>query len=200
MKIKAIYADLGGVLIINKAREVGEKYEKSDGLTPKMTKNAFRFIQTAKRSDEELATYLNNKNIKIDVWKRFLADFYASESRNDSLIELLEKAKKKGKIIIFTTNNSSNVSFGIKKYGISHLADGIVNSSDLKIAKPDKKFWIAAFRQTKKLIPNIHPENVLVIDDSEKNCASAKDFGFNSFVYKNRGPDLLTGLFFFLHH
>ena len=92
--IKVIFSDLGGVLIVNKAREIGEKYEKIEGLTPEMTKAAFRFIQTAKRSDEELKTYLDNERIKDDVWKRFTNDLYASESRNDDLINLLMRAKK----------------------------------------------------------------------------------------------------------
>lgn len=185
MKIKVIFADLGGVLIVNKAKEVGEKYDKSDNLTPEKTKNAFRFIQTAKRTDEELATYLESENIKMDVWKRFLADFYASESRNDDLVELLKKAKSSGIFVVYTTNNSAKLIDLMKKYQIDEVADLIVNSSDANVAKPDPEFWKVALSETKKFIPDVQLDKILVIDDSQKNCVSAEDFGFRSYTYEN---------------
>ncbi len=185
MKIKVIYADLGGVLIVNKAREIGEKYEKSDGLTPEMTKSAFRFIQTAKRSDEELVAYLESENIKMDVWKRFLADFYASESRNDDLVELLKKAKSKGVLVVYTTNNSAKLIDLVKKYHIDDVADLVINSSEANVAKPDPEFWKVALSETKKLMPDVLPQDILVLDDSQKNCVSAEEFGFRSYIYSN---------------
>lgn len=185
MKIKVIFADLGGVLIVNKAREVGEKYEKSDGLTPEMTKGAFRFIQTAKRTDEELAAYLESENIKMDVWNRFLTDFYASESRNDDLVELLRRAKSKGIIVVYTTNNSAKLIDLTKKYQIDDVADLTINSSEANVAKPDPEFWKLALNETKKLLPDVQLGEVLVIDDSQKNCVSAEEFGFRSYIYGN---------------
>lgn len=185
MMIKVIFADLGGVLIVNKAKEIGEKYEKSDDLTPEMTKGVFRFIQTAKRTDEELSAYLESENIKIDVWKRFLADFYASESRNDDLVELLKKAKSNGIFVVYTTNNSAKLIDLMKKYQINEVADLIINSSEANVAKPDPEFWKVALSETKKLLPDVQPGEILVIDDSQKNCVSAEEFGLRSYTYGN---------------
>jgi len=183
--IKVIFSDLGGVLIVNKAREVGEKYEKLAGLTPKMTKATFRFIQTAKRSDYELKDYLDKENIKFDVWKRFTADLYASESRNDDLVDLLVNAKKIGILVVYTTNNSEKVINVMRKYQIDTVADLVINSSEANVAKPDPEYWRVAFKETSRIIPDIKPQEILVIDDSQKNCISAEEFGFRAFLYEN---------------
>lgn len=185
MKIKALFVDLGGVLIINNAKEVGEKYQQTYRLTPEMTKKVFHFIHTAERSNQELEEFLSHENINQNVWKRFLMDFYATESRNDSLVELLKQAKLKGIFIVYTTNNSSKLIIPMQKYKIDNFADLIINSTDAGVAKPDQKFWSVSLNETKKLIPDIQPDEILVIDDSQTNCSSAQEFGLNSFRYTN---------------
>ena len=64
------------------------------------------------------------------------------------------------------------------------VGDLIINSSELHVAKPEKKFWETAFSQSKKLVPELTKEEILVIDDSRSNCQSAEEFGFHSFIYK----------------
>ena len=183
MKIKALFVDLGGVLILNRATEVGLKYEKSEGLTPEVIRNTFRYIQTAKRSDVEIETYLKNEGVSIDLWKKYLADFYNSETKNFGLIELLNKAKEFGIKIVYTTNNSKKLEDLMKKYQIDNIPNLIINSSEARVAKPDPIFWTVAFREARKLLPNLEVKDVLVIDDSATNCESATNFGFNSFRY-----------------
>ncbi len=185
MKIRVLFVDLGGVIVVNGAKEIGEKYEKSDGLTREMTSKVFRFIQTANRSDEEIASFLKSEGIEPETWGRFTKEFYSSEMRNDALVDLLYQSKERGSLIVFTTNNSSAVTKGIQKYKIEDLADLIINSSKLQVAKPDREFWEVALSQTKKMIPDLTKEEILVIDDSKTNCQSADEFGLHSFVYKN---------------
>ncbi len=185
MKIRALFVDLGGVVVVNKAREIGEQYEKSDGLTPEMTRDVFRFIQTANRTEEEINRHLQSVNISFELWKRFTEEFYSSEMKNDNLVKLLSELKEKGVLIIFTTNNSDAVVKGMRKYKIENLPNLIINSSELQIAKPDKAFWEAAFNGTQKLLADLKKEEVLVIDDSNTNCASAKEFGFQAYKYSN---------------
>ena len=185
MKIKAIFVDLGGVIVVNGAREIGEKFEKSDGLTREMTSKIFRYIQTANRSNEEINKYLDNENVDQETWNKYTKELYSSEMRNDVLVNLLFQAKAKGIRIVFTTNNSSAVAKGIQKYKIEDLADLVINSSELQVAKPDKEFWEAAIKETQRSIPDITREEILVIDDSKTNCLSAEEFGFHCFLYKN---------------
>lgn len=186
MNIRVLFVDLGGVVVVNGAREIGEKFEKSDGLTREMTSKVFRYIQTATRSNEDTANYLKSENILPETWRRFTDEFYLSEMRNDALVDLLFQCKSKGMLIVFTTNNSSAVNKGIQKYKIEDLADLVINSSELQVAKPDKDFWEVAFSEAKKIIPELKCGEVLVIDDSKTNCQSAEVFGFQTFLYKNK--------------
>jgi len=185
MNIRASFVDLGGVIVVNGAKEIGDKFEKSDGLTREMTSKVFRYIQTANRSSEDVDAYLKSENIDPETWNRFTKEFYSSEMRNAALVDLLYKCKLKGILVVFTTNNSIAVAKGIQKYNIEDLADLVINSSELQVAKPDMRFWEAAFSETRKLIPELTKDEVLVIDDSKTNCKSAEEFGFHSLVYKN---------------
>lgn len=185
MNIRVLFVDLGGVIVVNGAKEVGEKFEKSDGLTREMTSKIFRYIQTAYRSDEDIAAYLKSENIDPEAWNRFTKEFYSSETRNDELVDLLYQSKDKGTLIVFTTNNSIAVAKGIQKYKLDNLPDLVINSSELEVAKPDKEFWEVAFSQTKKFIPELTKEEILVIDDSKTNCVSAEEFGFQVYKYAN---------------
>jgi len=110
----------------------------------------------------------------------------------------LIKINATGVPIVFTTNNSDAVTKGIKKYNIENLADLIVNSSELGVAKPDRDFWVTAYSETKKLIPDLKPEEILVLDDSKTNCLSAEQFGFKTFRYINspESQDKLDALIF----
>lgn len=185
MKIKAIFVDLGGVIIVNGAKEIGGKFENSDGLSREITSKIFRYIQTANRSSEDIDTYLKSENIDPEAWNRFTKELYSSERKNEELVDLLYQCKSRGILIVFTTNNSGAVAKGIQKYKIEDLADLVINSSELQVAKPDKEFWEAAFRVTKKLTPELTKEEILVIDDSKTNCISAKEFGFQVYKYVN---------------
>lgn len=186
MNIRVLFVDLGGVIVVNGAREIGEKFEKSDGLTREMTSKVFRYIQTASRTNEEIEGYLKRENIDPETWSRFTKEFYSSERKNNELVDLLYQCKSKGILVVFTTNNSSAVAKGIQKYKIEDLADLIINSSEPQVAKPDKDFWEVAFSEAKKIIPELKCGEVLVIDDSKTNCQSAEEFGFQTFLYKNK--------------
>lgn len=179
MKIKAIYVDIGGVLIVNGAKEVGEKYENSDGLTQTMTSKVFRYIHTANRTNDEINEFLKNENITPETWNNFTREFYLSEKRNDELVELLYQSKLKGILIVITTNNSSALTKGLQKYKIDDLADLTINSFEKHIAKPDKKFWEIAFEESLQLLPEITQGEILVLDDSKLNCESADRYPLN---------------------
>lgn len=193
MKIKALFVDLGGVLIINRLKEISERFENEYKLTPDKTQNIFKFIQTGNRSKEQINNYIMEQNVDPETWEKFSTEFYSSESRNESLINLLKIAKKQGILIVYTTNNSDSLQKIMEKYEIVDLADLIINSSQLKIAKPEKEFWEAAYRETEKRIPNIQVKEILVIDDSRSNCESAQEFGLQVYKYKNE-PNSLTEL------
>lgn len=186
--IKALFVDIGGVIVVNRAREVGEKFQNKKGLSIEMTKKIFHFLQMDERSEEDFTAYLREQGVDENIWDRFLMEFYGSESRNDELIELLKKAKAKGIKIVITTNNGSAVRKGMEKYDILDLPDLLINSSEYHVTKPDPAYWEVALEETRKFLPDLQPSEILVIDDSKTNCVSALEFGLVVYQYLNE-PD-----------
>jgi len=183
MKFKAIFVDAGGVLIINKAKEVGERYEKEFGLTKEISRDIFHFLHLKHRNEEELVEYLRIKRVEPMVWKRFTEDFYKSEGRNDELYEQLKEFRAQGVKIILTTNSGRGAIDVLKKHGASDILDGVVTSAEVGFVKPQPEFWQTGYGEAQKLVPEILPKEILVIDDSLENCKSAKLFGFGVIKY-----------------
>ena len=181
--IKAVFVDLGGVLVLNKASEVYKEFEEKYGLTGDAIKDIFSFLHSGIRSVEDLQNHLSDKNISLEIWREFTSKFYNSEKRNDALVDILQSVKNKNVKIIYTSNNSSSLYKVLEKYSLSELPDHIVNSSLINVTKPDREFWEAAYIEAEKLIPNIQKSEILVIDDSKTNCDSAIDFGLKSIQY-----------------
>lgn len=183
MTYKVVFVDLGGVLIINKAREVGEKYDKEFGLTKEITQDIFHFLHSQERTDQELADYLKSKGVEATLWANFTKDFYNSEKRNDELFEKLREMRRDGAKVIITTNNGTAARKVIDKYGVGEIVDGFVSSAEIGFTKPQKEYWQAAVDEARKLIPDIINKEILVIDDSHENCVSAIQFGFDAIEY-----------------
>lgn len=189
MSIKALFVDLGGVLITNKAREVSDRFERGHGLKLTDIQDTFKFIQTGNRTEEELNSYLANKSLTRELWDSFTKDFFNSEQRNDSLYKILKKAHSMGVLVVYTTNNSSALEAIIDKFSVRDAANIIINSSAAGVAKPDSSFWQLSLEETRKKIPDILPKEILVLDDSEKNCVSARNFGLLAIIYKTGVSD-----------
>lgn len=180
---RVVFVDLGGVLIINKAREVGDKYEKLHGLTEEITRDIFHFMHHTKRSDEELLEFLDKNGIDHDLWSKFTKDFYNSESRNDELYYKLRKLRNEGVKVLITTNNGAGARKVAEKYGVGDIIDGFISSAEIGYAKPDQKYWEISFEEAKKQISDLTRGEVLVYDDSHENYVSALEFGFQAVEY-----------------
>lgn len=183
--------DLGGVLVLNRARDIGEYFEKKYSLDQNKTRDIFRFIQSGKKSDKEVDNFLLSMNVAKDVWKEYLDKFIETEVRNGNLFNILNEAKKNQIKIVYTSNNSSNIEKIINKYGLDGLPDLIINSSDTGVSKPDLAFWELSFTETNVNWPNIEKSEILVIDDSGVNCDSAATYGLDTILYKQEvNPDI----------
>jgi len=188
MSIKALFVDIGGVLVAvsPKARE---KYEAL-GITKEVSSKIFKYLQTTDRTETEINGYLEENGLTRELWEKFVQEvFYSSEKRNDDLYDILKKAKNSEKLIVYTTNNSSALEALMEKYQIADLPDLVINSSEIGVTKPDDLYWQSAIKETKKIIPGIVPEEILVIDDSDLNCYSAIKNGMKAIVYQTGVSD-----------
>lgn len=188
MKIKAIFCDLGGVLItVNPEKR--EEY-KTKGITKEISGKVFKYLCTGDRTKEEVDSCLKENGIERVLWDGFTEEvFYSSEKRNTDLYNILEKAKEGGVLIVYTTNHTSDLDAVMDKYQIADLPDLVMNSSEIGVVKPDDKFWEMSLSEATKRIPELMPAEVLAIDDSKTNCVSAIKNGMQAIVYTGNDSD-----------
>jgi putative hydrolase of the HAD superfamily len=114
-------------------------------------------------SAEELADAWTNSEVIID---RAIIGIYA---------RYFPEAK-----VVLATNATSRLQMDLKNQGLDDMFDGILNSSELGIAKPSHGYFNKAMSEL-----GVRYEDVIYIDDSRANVQSAQQLGIRSHQYKN---------------
>lgn len=187
-KIKFIYFDIGGVMVNFKHQF--EELEKQHGVNEEIAKKIW-----VKHLDRLTLGQLK----PVEVWKiickvanaRHLLDFDLPKFRSEVFIPIEETHK-----LIRKLENSS-IGIGIisnAELGVIdlHLQTGkipnikyrkVVDSSVVGLKKPDLKIFEYA-----QSILDIPKNNVLLVDDLEKNCDTAIDFGWQAYKFDEDDP------------
>lgn len=186
MYISHVFLDLDGVVRLydnSRLFQLEEKYE--------LEKYTF-FSYCFKREILEQAV---TGNITDEVWKQsviesfqtdypdlpvqlFIDALWNSEYRiNYELLDILKK-KFSSSHFYLATNATTRLKNDLSKTDIMKYVDGIINSSDIGLKKPN-----GAFFEYLKDTVNGTFRTMLFIDDSEKNVKMAKELGIRSFLY-----------------
>lgn len=181
--IRAIFVDISGVLINNQLPEIYRQFEEKYGIGRNTFRQVLHHFSLSPNIPQDLTSYLQTLSIPAKVWTEFLDRFRHSETVNRDLSDILSYAKQNGVKIIVTSNNVTDLRPRLTELGIASLPDLIIASGEIGLTKPDPAFWNHAFRETKKLLPDIKPDQILVIDDHLDNLESAKDNGFQIYTY-----------------
>ncbi len=187
--IRAVFVDVSGVLVENLLPEIYARYEREHGINREVFRSVFHFLHSGNRSQTDLERYLASINLDPETWKTFTYDFHHSEGRNESLFRLLSDARKHGVKIIITSNNVVGLKAVLSRFGLTNFADLVISSAEIGLAKPDPAFYRYALKEAEKLVPDITPAEILVIDDHVDNVQSAARLGFQTEYY---GPDRET--------
>lgn len=108
----------------------------------------------------------------IDMW-------WSHEFWLEDAFSLVKELKKSGYRLAILTNNWNDMGPRLLNVpGIENF-DYIFESSDIKLRKPDP----AVFQYVEDKIQTTG-NDILLIDDTEKNIVAAKSFGWQSFLYK----------------
>lgn len=82
--------------------------------------------------------------------------------------------------LILVTNATSRLDSDLKRAGLMSTFDGVVNSSQIGVAKPEHRFFEQAL-----LVADSQAQNAIFIDDSLENVNAARSMGIDSIQHTN---------------
>jgi len=188
--IKFAYFDVGGVVI----RDFSDTNKWSElraglGLKDEQDKEFRSFFKLHEpevcvgKDLEALVPLLANKfGIKFPQGYSLLMDFVKRFERNESIWPLIEKAKAKYKVGLLT-NMYPGMLTAIKDAKLFPEInwDVVVDSCIEKMAKPNAEIYELAQRKT-----GFKAEEILFIDNGEKNLIIPRKLGWKTFLYDTK--------------
>lgn len=176
--IKAVILDFYGVLFSNFDWDVIDERIKPDS-------------DKAKRFEE-----LKNQSNRGEITNRYLqtavADLandashpdrpavYAKPYFNHELVDYLTGIRPKLKIGLLSNGNRGDVERELDKNGRMEHLDAVITSSDHEFEKPAKEAYESMFKAL-----DIKPEEMVIIDDSQRHVDATRALGFKSIHYFN---------------
>jgi putative hydrolase of the HAD superfamily len=185
MTIKAIYFDLGGVIVrtedktsrANLAAEFGMSFAEMDQFV--FESKTATLASIGKLTEEEhwldITRRLNQAETELP---RIRNAFFGGDSVDQDIIGLLRSLRKTHK-----TGLISNAWDGLRPWIISQkfedAFEAMTISAELGIAKPDARIYQSAL---KKL--GVTAEQAIFVDDVEKNIAACEALGMHGVLFR----------------
>ena len=189
MSIKVVIFDNDGVLI-KEVEMFSTRLIKERNLDKRQVDRFFKeiFVPLCSigKADlrEELEKVLPLWGIDDDVDSILKYWFECENNVDKNIKDLILRFREKGiKCYLATNHEKYRVDYMIKYWGFGQLFDGIFSSGYLGVKKPEEEFYKKVYSQISK--EKINKNEILYIDDEEKNIIAGKRFGFNGFLYKN---------------
>ncbi len=99
-------------------------------------------------------------------------------------VERLEALRAGGHRTYVFTNGTDLVPHELEQLGLSRLFDGVINTADLGVAKPDPLAYAAAHRAIEAdLRRPVAPAGVWFTDDNQANVTAASEFGWHAELF-----------------
>lgn len=183
----AVLCDLDGVLRFYDTAEVA-RLETAAGL-PAGTTEAIGF---APENDVPLLL----GRITREQWARSIAEnlaprVSASEARalakafteagfraDQAVVRLLRRVRRFCPVLL-VTNATVWLDEDLALLGLADLADGVINSSLVGVAKPDRRIYEMAAEKARA-----RPDRCLFVDDREENVEAARELGMTAVLYR----------------
>ena len=181
-----ILTDLDGVIRIW-SPEIHRKAERETGLPEGA-------IPRAAFSDDLLPLVITGQ-ISDDEWRRRIADLLCKDfpntnaergvelwsaspgEVNSEVLGILRACRKKAQLVLIS-NATSRLHSDLRRLGIAEDFDYIINSSEVRSAKPDPNIYFAALDTVEAT-----PEQALFIDDNAGHVAAATRLGIDGHTY-----------------
>jgi putative hydrolase of the HAD superfamily len=190
-EIRAIYWDIGGVLLTNgwdhqeRARVLGQFAIPRDEYEPRHPEANDRW-ERGELSDEEFlkqTVFFKERSFApADFLKaiREQSKWLPGGARN-----VIAALRQSTSLKMAMLNNESGPlnDYRIETFGLTQFFDGFFSSAYLGMRKPEPRIFRAGVAML-----HFRPEECAFIDDRDKNCAAAAEVGMHAIQYKGEEP------------
>ena len=184
-KIKAIFFDIGGVLVKVDSSESIEKLSQKLEVSPEkirrgMTRDLLneyeKGLLTSNQFYEQLLiNYGSSKTMNMEIFKGYWLDvlFPCEDS-----VAFLKRATEDFPVWLLSNTNDFHYDLLMQDFPFMKWVDGGTYSFMVGSMKPDPLIYEIAIRKS-----GFRPEEILFIDDLEANVQAAQDQGINIIYY-----------------
>ncbi len=112
--------------------------------------------------------------------EELMSEFEENEKFDQAVIDYIAELKKTYKIGLLSNSESNYLRRILSEQQLQHLFDEIVISGEVGHAKPDAEFFEIALNKFR-----VNPDEVIFIDDQQRNIDAANILGIVGICYKN---------------
>jgi putative hydrolase of the HAD superfamily len=121
------------------------------------------------------------------AWELGTALLESPFSADETVVSLLRRARTRVPLVL-VSNATVRLEDDLTALGLADLADEVVNSARVGLAKPDPRIYRLAAD-----LAGVHPERCLFVDDTEENVEAASALGMQT-VHFRTATDLERAL------
>ena len=186
--IRAIIFDFGGVLVNWDPHNVYNKYFANDthAIDAFLEEINFSVWNLSQDKGYPFAQAVDDLSAQFPHYAQLIRAY--DEEWEESIsgiipetVEVLKKLKVAGYRLYGLTNwSAEKFSIVRHKYEVFDLFEDIVVSGEVKLIKPDPAIFNLLLEKIR-----LHPEECLVVDDTENNLATARKMGFETILFSS---------------
>jgi putative hydrolase of the HAD superfamily len=182
--LKAIFFDLGGVLVKNKMETVYAEFARRLCVDPEQFREFMKChqaeLQTGIMSSAELAVLIRERfSLEENVLRVWEDSYRYVMPVNTALLDLLGPLKERYCLVLVSNTNDLHARINRERgiYTSFHL---VMNSYKIGLAKPHKEMYIRALEKV-----GLEAGECVVIDDRLEHLSIPKEMGFRVIQYIN---------------
>ena len=183
--IKAVFFDLGKVLLDFDKNVIVERFKEKSGLTDHdiaIAVDIYRVADLERGVTPAREFYMSvvsalQINLTFEEFTVLWSDIF---TEIPEMVELAQKAKIKHQTYVASNTDPIHFPFLFLKYKWMSQFTGFALSYELKARKPEKEFFERALAKFR-----LQPSECAYMDDIEENVAAASALGINAVLYES---------------
>jgi putative hydrolase of the HAD superfamily len=189
MTIKAIFWDIGGVLVRTEDRSARQALAKRHQMSYEQMEALFFGGESGRRAqcgeisaDEQIAFVCRTLGLPTDPVSRqaFEREFFAGDRLDQNLLDEIQKLHQRYQTGIISNALDHTRAIATEQWGFGAIFDAMVFSAEVGFMKPDRRIFEVALSQLA-----VPANSSLFIDDFMHNVEGARAVGMRAILFKN---------------